>query len=173
MSTNKKTEAYRVSEMCFKVKVSDQSGDSIPDVAQPFHHLSHCLGAYARPETLRLSPSDGISLKIENLLLRRKHPTFHVRETFISLSLFSLLKYCGLKKNNIVVCFSRKNITLLSHFIKNVRERTWVFLIEFWAPIHPRSICSIPAAWHFRLKHIPSLLQDENCQLREAWIFWQ
>lgn len=40
-------------------------------------------------------------------------------------------------------------------------------MVEFRVPIDSSaSICSIQTAWHFRWKHISSMLQEETCQLR-------
>ena len=40
-------------------------------------------------------------------------------------------------------------------------------MVEFWVPTDSSaSICSIQTAWHFWWKHIPSMLQEETCQLR-------
>lgn len=168
----KKRKWHRVSETRFNVKVNDQSGDSISEVAQPSHHLLYCLSAYPRRQTLRRSPLHGISEKTENWL-RGKHPPFHVRETLISLPVFSFLKYCGLKRNNIMVCFSRKNITLLFHLSKmSEREHGYLWLSSEYRPTHPRA--SAPSKQ-------PDISDESTfrvCSRRrransEAWIVWQ
>lgn len=136
MSTNGKKENDTVSEMRFNAKVNDQSGDSISEVAQPSHHVSYCLSAYPRTQTLRRSPLHGISEKTENWL-RGKHPPLHVRETLISLPVFSFLKYCGLKRNNIMVCFPERILHCYSIYQKCQRENTGIY---GWVPSTDRLI---------------------------------
>ena len=161
----------RVSETRFNVKVNEQSGDSIPEVAlSPPLILFKCLPQTT--ETFRWPPLHGVSEKTENWL-RGKHPPFHVRETFIFLPVFSFLKYCGLKKDNIMVCFSRKNITLLFHLSKmSAREHGYFWLSSEDRLTHRRA--SAPS----KQPDISDESTFRACSRRsranpEAWIVWQ
>jgi hypothetical protein len=101
---------------------------------------------------LRLSPSDSISEKIvSDCLLEETYK----RKILPSLSLFSLPTYHSLVS-------PQKNITFLSHFIKNTKKGYGYFWLSSEHLIH--SIASIPTRQPDTSEESTlSIPQDERC----------